>query len=73
MENSPRRYKTIYTRAACPKCGLESRKEKRRLSFTEFVKRAWKIHGKKYQYIESSYTNLSSPVTIVCPVHGEFS
>ncbi|MDR2020905.1 MAG: DUF723 domain-containing protein [Treponema sp.] len=63
----------IHQGSGCPQCGRKSRGEKKRISFAEFVKRARKVHGKKYRYIESSYTNLSSPVTIVCPVHGEFS
>jgi predicted nucleic-acid-binding Zn-ribbon protein len=62
----------IHQGSGCPQCGRKSRGEKNRISFEEFVKRARKIHGKKYLYIEASYTNLSSPVTIICPIHGEF-
>ncbi|MDR2068412.1 MAG: DUF723 domain-containing protein [Spirochaetaceae bacterium] len=63
----------IHQGSGCPQCANMSRAEKTRVSFGEFVERARKTHGKKYRYIASSYTNLSSPVTIVCPLHGEFS
>lgn len=56
----------------CRKCGYERLSDKKNITFDKFLERCKGIHGEKFQYIQDSYTNISSPVTIVCPVHGEF-
>lgn len=38
----------------------------------EFVIRAKKIHGEKYDYSKMEYQDATKPVIIVCPTHGEF-
>ena len=38
----------------------------------EFINRAQKIHGHKYNYSKVNYKNARSKVTIICPYHGEF-
>lgn len=38
----------------------------------EFIWRARKIHGDKYDYSKVVYVNNMTKVCIVCPVHGEF-
>ena len=38
----------------------------------EFIKRANEIHNNKYDYSKVEYTNTSTKVCIVCPIHGEF-
>ena len=43
-----------------------------RLTMQQFVERARKVHGDKYDYSCASYVNGSTPVEIVCPVHGAF-
>lgn len=43
-----------------------------KLSKEEFIKRAIKIHGNKYDYSKVIYNNANEKVTIICPVHGEF-
>lgn len=40
---------------------------------TEFVARAKKIYGDKYDYSKIEYENATNPVVIVCSIHGEFS
>lgn len=45
---------------------------KNRLTIEEFVRRARKIHGNKYDYSKSVYTNYNTNVIIICPKHGEF-
>lgn len=49
----------------CPECDREER-------FYNFVDKARSIHGDKYQYDLSSYKNNKLPITIICPIHGEF-
>jgi hypothetical protein len=43
-----------------------------RLTTGEFVKRARKIHGDKYDYRLTQYKNSKSKVVIICPDHGQF-
>ncbi len=52
----------------CPKCIVPWR-----LSNTkDFVKKANKVHGNKYDYSKVSYVNSQTKVEIVCPDHGSF-
>ena len=44
----------------------------KRLTTTEFIERARKIHGKKYDYSKAKYVNAHTKVTIVCPKHNDF-
>lgn len=56
----------------CPKCGVESRANKARLSTEEFINKAIIIHGDKYDYSKVDYKSTSKNVCIICPEHGEF-
>jgi len=38
----------------------------------DFVKKSKKIHGNKYDYNETKYTENRKPVKIVCKIHGRF-
>lgn len=38
----------------------------------EFIERAKKVHGDKYDYSKVEYVNNNTKVCIVCPIHGEF-
>ena len=38
----------------------------------EFIRKAKKIHGDKYNYSKVKYKNNSTKVCIICPKHGEF-
>ena len=57
--------------AGCALCFNERRTGPRK-SFEEFVKLARETHGDKYEYIEHTYVGMKSPMTIICPEHGEF-
>ena len=56
----------------CPKCANMSRGRKKRLTKEEFTERARRVHGYKYDYYKVRYVNMMTPVTIVCPEHGDF-
>ena len=58
---------TIKT-CGCRKCSIE----KQKLKLEEFVKRARKLHGDKYDYSKVEYVNALTKVCIICPEHGEF-
>lgn len=60
-------YKHLQGRG-CPKCGGTTR-----LTQEEFIARAKKLHGDKYDYSKVHYKDMWTPVEIICPVHGVFS
>ena len=45
---------------------------KRLLTTEEFIIRAKKIHGNKYDYNKVIYTGISNKIEIICPKHGSF-
>lgn len=51
----------------CPKCG-----HRYQYNTEEFIKKARKIHGDKYDYSEAEYSTQHTPLTIICPTHGRF-
>ena len=51
----------------CPNCAGNNRKTTK-----EFLERARKVHGDKYNYSKVEYDNMKNKVTIICPEHGEF-
>lgn len=44
----------------------------KRLTQEEFIRRAREKHGDKYDYSKVRYVNNRTPVTITCPIHGDF-
>ena len=56
----------------CPKCGRENSEKKRTYTKEEFVERAREVHGDKYGYSKTEYTNNRTKVCITCPEHGDF-
>lgn len=56
----------------CPICAKIARVEKKTLSNEEFIEKARKVHGDKYDYSKTNYTGRRKLVTIICPIHGEF-
>ena len=54
--------------SGCPKCAKNGVK----LTTEEFIKRAKKIHGDKYDYSKVIYKNAHTKVCIICSKHGEF-
>lgn len=43
-----------------------------KITTEEFIQRARKVHGNKYDYSKSKYVNSKTKTTIICPIHGEF-
>ena len=44
----------------------------KKLTTEEFVKKAKKIHGNKYDYHLIDYKNVHTKIKIICPEHGEY-
>ena len=62
----------------CPFCGTKRVWEKRkneRVTFEDFIQRSKAIHGDKYVYDKDkiNYVNTTTPINILCRLHGEFS
>lgn len=51
----------------CKKCSCKTR-----TPTDEFIKRAKKVHGDKFDYSLVDYQNLTKKVKIICPKHGLF-
>lgn len=58
--------------SGCPKCALEKNRERGINNKSDFIEKARKIHGDKYDYSKVDYVNSKTKVCIVCPQHGEF-
>lgn len=51
---------------------LHGRPDKIGITKEEFIKRAKKFHGDKYDYSKVNYKTTHEKVCIICPIHGEF-
>lgn len=51
----------------CPRCSGFYK-----LSREEFLNKAKKVHGDKYDYSLAEYVNTDTKVKIICPIHGMF-
>lgn len=56
----------------CPKCTNEKNGLNKRISKEEFIEKAKKIHGDKYDYSKVKYVGTEKEICIICPIHGEF-
>ena len=58
--------------SGCWECSVEKRAQMQRSNTHEFIERAKKIHGEKYDYSKVEYINSQTKVHIICPKHGSF-
>ena len=56
----------------CRKCGIQNQSNSKKYTKKDFIERARKVHGNKYDYSKVEYINNKTKVCIVCPEHGEF-
>lgn len=62
-----------YRGKGCPKCGDRLTGIKRRAEAKRtFETRARLVHGDKYDYSNTVYTDSKTPVSILCRIHGEY-
>ena len=54
--------------SGCPMCFIDKCKKTKE----QFIKEANLIHNNKYDYSLVQYINSSTPVQIICPIHGIF-
>lgn len=62
-------YNHYNLKRGCPRCTGNGAYK---LTTNEFIDKAKKIHGDKYDYSKVEYINATTKVCIICPVHGEF-
>lgn len=70
FEKSPNKH---LSGEGCMTCSRISKGKKKALPYEEFIKRVKKIHGDTFKYKKESYVNSTTKMTIVCPVHGDFT
>lgn len=56
----------------CPKCSIIKIQKSLSNNTIEFIERAQKIHGNKYDYSKVEYKGAHVKVCIICPEHSEF-
>lgn len=56
----------------CNKCAQTLKSNLNSSNKDEFIKKAIKIHGNKFDYSLVNYVNSKIKIKIVCPYHGEF-
>ena len=56
----------------CTMCVKENMRSHFADSSDEFIEKARRVHGNKYNYSLVDYTNNAEKVTIICPEHGEY-
>ena len=56
----------------CYACGIESLKQKRRISQDQFIAQCKAIHGNRYDYSQTVYRGKRQKITIICREHGPF-
>ena len=62
----------INREGGCKKCADKFRGENRKFTTIQFIERAIKIHGDKYDYLKSEYTGITDKICITCKIHGDF-
>lgn len=45
----------------------------KKLTTTEFISRSRQVHGDAYDYSASEYVSAMAKISIICPIHGQFS
>ena len=53
----------------CPSCGRLAQSKDRKLTTEEFIEKAEKVHGEKYNYSLVDYVNAKTKVKIICKAH----
>lgn len=56
----------------CNKCAIVNTHNALRNTTEEFIEKAKKIHGDRYDYSKVMYINYKTEVMIICKIHGPF-
>lgn len=58
--------------SGCSSCSVKNKKQCIPLTTEQFIEKAIKTHGNKYDYSLTEYQNSTFKVKIICPIHGIF-
>lgn len=61
-----------HLKGGCRKCGVDARASSARFTTEQFVAKANSVHGDKYDYSRTQYTNGHTKVEVICREHGSF-
>lgn len=56
----------------CAQCGNEYNSKRQRLGTQEFIEKAIKIHGSRYDYSLVNYVTSTKKIILICNEHGQF-
>lgn len=56
----------------CPSCGRERTRQKKLGSVLDFIEKAKRRHGERFNYSKIEYKGVDNPVIILCKKHGPF-
>ena len=56
----------------CRECGRIAAVQKRSITTEQWIEKARKVHGQKYDYSKTKYLNAKVKVIVTCPDHGDF-
>lgn len=62
----------VLKKCGCPKCKADKVIQTHSYNLDIFLEKAKQVHGNKYDYSKVKYIAYNKPVTIICPIHGEF-
>lgn len=62
----------ISHKSGCPLCRPENISKSKTSNTKEFIEKAKKIHGDKYDYSLVDYKHSQKKIKIICPEHGIF-
>lgn len=71
FSQSPAHHINVATK--CPNCANEKLSKRFASNSDEYINKAIKIHGEKYDYSEVDYVNAKIKIIIKCGKHGRFS
>lgn len=57
----------------CPKCGDAANGDRCRKTTEQFISEAKAIHGDRYDFSKVVYRKNRDYITVICPIHGEWS
>jgi hypothetical protein len=57
----------------CYQCGQDSTHKKQTKSTKKFITESIKVHGNKYDYVDTVYTGAHTKLNIICKTHGVFT
>jgi len=66
------RHNHVGKKHGCSECAEISRKISKSKPLDQFIIEAKEIHGDKYEYSKSVYTNNQTKLIIICKIHGDF-